>query len=48
MLGRSTLLGSDLGNLLAIPFRLSPRGIERVIPLAMFIVGTSLVVAEHR
>jgi hypothetical protein len=48
MLGYSPLLGSDLGNPLATPYYPSPRGTERVRPLVMFVVGTSLVVAEHR
>jgi hypothetical protein len=48
MLGYSLLLDSDLGNLLATPFRLSPRGTERVMPLAIIAIGTSLVVVEHR
>jgi hypothetical protein len=42
------LLGSDLDNLLAILYHPSPRGIERVRPLAMPIVGTALAVAEYR
>jgi hypothetical protein len=48
MLGCSPLLGSDLGDPLAIPYHPSPRGTERVRPLVMFVVGTSLVVAEYR
>jgi hypothetical protein len=48
MLGRSPLLGNDLGDLLAIPFRLSPRGKEKVMLSVIFVVGTSLVVAERR
>jgi hypothetical protein len=42
------LLGSDLDDLLATPYYPSPRGTERVMPLVMFVVGTSLVVVEHR
>jgi hypothetical protein len=48
MLGYSLLLNSDLSISLAIPSRLSPRGIERVTHLAILVVRTSLVVAEHR
>jgi hypothetical protein len=48
MLGCSPLLGSDLDNLLATPYHPSPRGIERVRTLAIPIVGTALVVVEHR
>jgi hypothetical protein len=48
MLGYLPLLGSNLGNPLAIPYHPSPRGIERVIPLAILIIGTSLIVAERR
>ena len=48
MLGCSPLLGSDLGDPLAIPYYPSPRGTEKAMPLAMLIVGTSLVVAERR
>jgi hypothetical protein len=48
MLGCSPLLGSDLDDLLAIPYHPSPRGTERVRPLAMPIVGTALVVVEYR
>jgi hypothetical protein len=48
MLGYSPLLGSDLDDLLAIPYYPSPRGMERVRPLAMPVVGTALVVAEYR
>jgi hypothetical protein len=48
MLGCLPLLSSDLGNLLAIPFRLSPRGKERVTPSAMFVVGISLEAAVYR
>jgi hypothetical protein len=48
MLGYSPLLGSDLGDPLAIPYYPSPRGTERAIPLAMLVVGTSLIVAERR
>jgi hypothetical protein len=47
MLGCSLLLNSDLSVPLATPSRLSPRGIERVTHLAMLVVRTSLVVAEH-
>jgi hypothetical protein len=48
MLGYSPLLGSDLDDLLATPYYPSPRGTERVRPLAMPIVGTALAVVEHR
>ena len=42
------LLGTNLGNLLAIPSYPSPRGIERAILLVILIIGTSLVVVRHR
>ena len=45
---RLLLLGSNLGNSLAIPYYPSPKGIERVMPLVMLIIGTSLIVAERR
>jgi hypothetical protein len=48
MLGYSPLLGSDLDNLLAIPYYPSLRGTEILRPLAMPIIGTAPVVAEHR
>jgi hypothetical protein len=48
MLGRSPLLDSNLGDLLATPYYPSPRDIERAMPLAMIAVGTSLAVAEYR
>ena len=48
MLGCSPLLGTDLGDPLAIPYHPSPRGTERAMPLAMLVVGTSLAVAERR
>jgi hypothetical protein len=48
MLGYSPLLGSNLDDLLATPYHPSPRGTERVRPLAMPVVGTALAVAEHR
>jgi hypothetical protein len=48
MLGYSPLLGSDLDNLLAIPYYPSPRGTEILRPLAMPVVGTAPVIAEHR
>jgi hypothetical protein len=48
MLGCSPLLGSDLDDLLAIPYHPSPRGTEILRPLAMPIVGTAPVVAEYR
>jgi hypothetical protein len=47
MLEYSPLPGNDSGDLLAMPFRLSPRGKEKVMPSAMFVIGISLEVAEH-
>ena len=48
MLECSPLLSSDFGDLPAMSSRLSLRGIGKVMHLVMLIVGTSLVVAEHR
>jgi hypothetical protein len=45
---RLLLLGSDLGDLLAIPFYLFPKGTGRVALSAILVGGTSALAVERR